>query len=152
MKRILFDYIIRNKKNFITIIVIFCIGIAGGIIFINNSTDIQIGEINNYVGNLVNNIKNAENVNRLNLLGVSLKQNIFFILLIWFLGCTIIGGIFIYIAVIYKGFAIGYTISSIIAVLGVKGGTIFAVAGLLLQNLIFLPAFFLIAENRSKII
>ena len=152
MKRILFDYIIRNKKNFITIIVIFCIGIAGGIIFINNSTDIQIGEINNYVGNLVNNIKNAENVNRLNLLGVSLKQNIFFILLIWFLGCTIIGGIFIYIAVIYKGFAIGYTISSMIAVLGVKGGTIFAVAGLLLQNLIFLPAFFLIAENRSKII
>lgn len=152
MKSILFNYIIRNRKNFIIIIVLFCIGIAGGIIFINNSNEVQRLEINDYVGNLVNNIKNIENVNRFNILVLSLKQNIFFILIIWFLGCTIVGGVFIYIAIIYKGFAIGYTISSIIAVLGVKGGAVFAVSGLLLQNLIFLPAFFLIAENRSKII
>ncbi len=152
MKSVLLDYIIRNKKNFIIIIVLFCIGLVGGTIFINNSAESQKLEINNYIQDLVNNIKNTEDVNKINILFLSIKQNVFFIILTWFLGCTIIGGIFIYLMILYKGFAIGYTISSMIAVLGVKSGTIFAVSGLLMQNIIFLPAFFLIAENRYKII
>lgn len=152
MKSVLLDYIVRNKKNFIIIIVLFCIGLVGGTIFINNSAESQKLEINNYIQDLVNNIKNTEDVNKINILFLRIKQNVFFIILTWFLGCTIIGGIFIYLMILYKGFAIGYTISSMIAVLGVKSGTIFAVSGLLMQNIIFLPAFFLIAENRYKII
>lgn len=151
MKKVLLEYIIRNKKNFIIIITVFCIGILGGVIFINNSNETQKIEISNYIGELVNNIKNSQNVDRLDLLIISIKQNLFFILLVWFLGCTIIGGMFIYIAIIYKGFAIGYTISALIAVLGVKQGTIVALISLVLQNIIFLPALFLIAENRNKI-
>lgn len=152
MKSILFDYIVRNKKNFIIIVILFCVGLVGGIIFINNSAETQKLEINNYIQELVNNIKNTEDVNKLNILFLSIKQNVFFIILVWFLGCTIIGGIFIYIMILYKGFAIGYTISAMIAVLGVKSGTVFAISGLLMQNIIFIPAFFLIAENRNKII
>lgn len=151
MKKVLLEYIIRNKKNFIIIITVFCIGIIGGVIFINNSNETQKIEISNYIGELVNNIKNAQNVDRLDLLIISIKQNLLFILLVWFLGCTIIGGMFIYIAIIYKGFAIGYTITALIAVLGVKQGVIVALISLVLQNIIFLPALFLIAENRNKI-
>lgn len=84
-------------------------------------------------------------------MGLSIKQNIFIVLLIWFLGCTIIGGVFIYVAILYKGFSIGYTIAAIIAVLGVKCGSIFSISSLLLQNIIFLPAIFLIAENGIKL-
>lgn len=151
MKNVLLEYIIRNKKNFIIIITIFFIGIIGGVIFINNSNEMQKLEISNYISELVNNIKNSQNVDRLELLIISIKQNLLFILLIWFLGCTIIGGIFIYIAIIYKGFAIGYTVAALIAVLGVKQGTLIALVSLILQNLVFLPAVFLIAENRNKI-
>lgn len=151
MKKVLLEYIIRNKKNFIIIITVFCIGIIGGIIFINNSNETQKLEISSYIGELVNNIKNSQNIDRLELLIISIKQNLLFILLVWFLGCTIIGGMFIYIAIIYKGFAIGYTISALIAVLGVKQGAIVALISLILQNIIFLPALFLIAENRYKI-
>ncbi len=151
MKKVLLEYIIRNKKNFIIIITVFCIGIIGGVIFINNSNETQKIEISNYIGELVNNIKNAQNIDRLDLLIISIKQNLLFILLVWFLGCTIIGGMFIYIAIIYKGFAIGYTITALIAVLGVKQGVIVALISLVLQNIIFLPALFLIAENRNKI-
>lgn len=151
MKKVLLEYIIRNKKNFIIIITIFFIGIIGGVIFINNSNEMQKLEISNYISELVNNIKNSQNVDRLELLIISIKQNLLFILLIWFLGCTIIGGIFIYIAIIYKGFAIGYTVAALIAVLGVKQGTLIALVSLILQNLVFLPAVFLIAENRNKI-
>lgn len=151
MKNILLNYVVRNKKNFITIIILFCIGIAIGIFFINNSSKIQIEETNSYVENLITNIKNSENINRLELLFLSIKQNVAFIILIWFLGCTIIGGIFIYLAIIYKGFSIGYTISAIIATLGVKNGTIFSLIAMFMQNIFFFPAFLIIAENGIKL-
>ena len=151
MKNILIDYVIRNKKNFIVIITLFCIGIAIGIFFINNSSQTQTEEINTHVQNLITNIKDSKNINKLSVLFFSIKQNSLFILLIWFLGCTIIGGIFIYLAVIYKGFSIGYTISAMIAVLGVKNGTIFSLIALFMQNIIFIPAFFIIAENGIKL-
>ena len=86
------------------------------------------------------------------MLCLSIKENSKIILLVWFLGCTIIGGIFIYLAIIYRGFCIGYTISAMIAVLGVKQGIIISLISMLFQNIIFLPAFFIIAENRYKII
>lgn len=151
MRKILVDYIIRNKKNFIIILIVFCTGIFIGTTFINNLAENQKLELNNYVEGLVKNIKNSENINRLNLLILSIKQNVVIIILVWFLGCTIIGGIFIYIAVLYKGFAIGYTASALIAVLGVRNGAIIAMLSLILQNLVFLPAFFLIAENGIKL-
>lgn len=62
-----------------------------------------------------------------------------------YFGCTIIGSFFIYIVILYKGFSLGYTISSIIAVLGVKNGSLFALLALLFQNLIFIPAIFLLS-------
>lgn len=152
MKEVLKDYIARNKKNFIIIVILFCIGIGVGIFFVNNSSEVQKNELNEYIGNLIFKIKDSNSINNFNLLGLSIKENVFSILIIWFLGCTIIGGVFIYIAIIYKGFSIGYTISAIIAVLGIKQGVTVSVISLLLQNIIFLPAYFLIAENRNKII
>lgn len=152
MKKVLIEYIIKNKKNFFIIAIIFILGISIGTIFINTSNSFQKEEINNYVNILIKNIKDTNNINKIDLLFLSIKQNALFILMIWFLGCTIIGGLFIYVMILYKGFAIGYTISSIIAVLGVKNGIIFSCLSLLLQNIVFIPAFFIIAENRDKII
>ena len=152
MKEVLKDYIARNKKNFIIIVILFCIGIGVGIFFVNNSSEVQKNELNEYIGNLIFKIKDSNSINNFNLLWLIIKENVFSILIIWFLGCTIIGGVFIYIAIIYKGFSIGYTISAIIAVLGIKQGVTVSVISLLLQNIIFLPAYFLIAENRNKII
>ena len=57
----------------------------------------------------------------------------------------------LYIIVIYKGFALGYTISALIAVLGIKQGILIVIVSLLLQNIIFLPAFFILAENGIKL-
>lgn len=152
MKKVLIDYIIKNKKNFFIIAIIFILGISFGIIFINTSNNFQKDELNSYVNALIKNIKETDNISRIDLLFLSIKQNVCFILLVWFLGCTIIGGLFIYVTILYKGFAIGYTISSIIAVLGVKNGIIFSCLSLLLQNIIFIPAFFILAENRNKIV
>ncbi|MBR3613813.1 MAG: stage II sporulation protein M [Clostridia bacterium] len=154
MKKELIEYLIRNKKNFIIIGILFVIGIAIGTFSVNNSDESQKQELNTYITNLIKKIKESDknSIDNLELLMLSIKENATIILIIWFLGCTIIGGIFIYLAIIYKGFSIGYTISAMLAVLGTKQGIIISIVSLLLQNVIFLPAFFIIAENRNKII
>lgn len=91
MKNILIDYIIRNKKNFIIIVTLFCVGISLGIFFINNSDENQKLELNTYIEELVKNIKESDSINKMDVLFLSIKQNISFISIIWFLGCTIIG-------------------------------------------------------------
>lgn len=91
MKSILLEYVIKNKKNFIVITIIFCIGIAIGIFLINNSNENQKLELNTYIGELVKNIKESDSINKMDILFLSIKQNVSFILIIWFLGCTIIG-------------------------------------------------------------
>ena len=151
MKKILIEYIIRNKKNFIIITILFCIVITIGIFSVNNSSDAQKEELNSYITSLIEKVKTTDDIDNLELLMLSIKENVSLILIVWFLGCTIIGGIFIYLAIIYKGFTIGYTISAMLAVLGTKQGIILSIISLLLQNIIFLSAFFLIAENGIKL-
>ena len=152
MRTILINYIIRNKKNFIIIISLFCIGVGMGIFFINNLNDIQQNEVSIYIGEVIKIIKGTDSFDKMKLLFFSIKENVFSILIIWFLGCTIIGGIFIYVAMIYKGFLLGYTIAAMMAVLGIKQGIFISLISILFQNIFFLPAYFLIAENRNKII
>ena len=120
---------------------LFFVGIIAGMVFINNANESQIQEICMYVNSLKDNIKSAKDINKNVLLMQSMKQNILFILIIFFWGCTILGSFLIHIAIIYKGFSLGYTVSAIIATLGVKQGATFSIASLLLQNLIFLPRY-----------
>ena len=120
IKSVFFEYIKSNKKTFLALLIFFFVGIAGGIIFINNANDAQVQEIEFYVNSLKDNIKNSNDINKTLLLIQSLKQNTIFILIIWILGCTILGSFLIYLAIICKGFSIGYTVSAIIATLGVK--------------------------------
>ena len=129
----------------------FLCGVIGGISFINHANSMQTEEIFSYVNSLRENIKSSDEINKTVILMQSMKQNIIFILLIWFLGCTILGSFLIYVAILYKGFSIGYTVSAIIATLGVESGSLFAVLALLLQNIIFLPMIFLLSESGIKL-
>lgn len=148
---VLLNYVIKNKKNFLIILILFLIGMMIGVFFINHANTSQIEEIKEYVSTLVNNIKSYENINKTDLLVQSLSQNILCILGIWLLGCTIIGSVFIFLAIIYRGFSLGYTISAIIACLGVKTGSLFVIAALLAQNIFFLPAYFMLSESGIKL-
>lgn len=151
IKSVFFEYLKENKKTFFILLLLFFIGISIGIVFINNTSENNKNEICIYVNSLKENIKKSSDINRKILLKQSIKQNLQFILLIWLLGCTILGSFLIYIAIAYKGFSIGYTISAIIASLGIKKGIIFSIMSLLLQNLIFLPILFILSESGIKL-
>lgn len=150
-KSVLYNYLISNKKSFLIILGIFFIGMLLGIFVINHTGENEIVEINSYINSIRENLQNTEGINKAECLFNSIKQNISFILLMWFLGCTIIGNIFVYVCILYRGFSLGYTISAIIATLGAQSGSIFVFASLLLQNIIFIPAIFMLAESGVKL-
>ncbi len=121
MNKSVFSYYLKNnKKSFLMLMFLFCIGIIAGIAFINYANEMQMEEIGSYVNSLKENIKKSDDINKTVILTQSMKQNVIFVALIWFLGCTILGSFLIYIVIIYKGFSIGYTVSAMIATLGVK--------------------------------
>lgn len=150
-KGVLYNYLLSNKKNFFIILIVFFVGMLLGIFLINHTAESGILEINSYVNSIRENLHSTENVNLLQCLIKSVKQNVVFVLIMWFLGCTIIGSVFVYFCILYKGFSLGYTISAIIATLGGKSGSIFIFAGLLVQNIIYIPAIFLLAESGIKL-
>lgn len=119
-KSVFFYYVKNNKKNLIFLILIFLIGMIAGIAFINNVRAEQMQEISSYVNSLKDNLKTSDEINKTVILTQSIKQNLVFVGIIWILGCTLLGSFLIYVAILYKGFSIGYTASAIIATLGVK--------------------------------
>lgn len=150
-KSVLYNYLLTNKKVFSIILVVFFIGMLLGIFVINHTGENEILEINSYITSICENLQSAENINSVECLTKSIKQNVLFVLMMWFLGCTIIGSFFVYFCILYKGFALGYTISAIIATLGAKSGSIFVFSSLLIQNVVFLPAIFMLAESGIKL-
>ena len=79
MKKVLYEYILRNKKNYIILSILFLIGIVLGIIIINNlSNDIKT-EINEYLDNVVSNIKGQNQINKFDMLILSIKDNVSYI-------------------------------------------------------------------------
>ena len=149
-KSILLEYFKKYKITYIIIISLFLIGVFIGVIYINMSNEEKIQNLTEYVIGLVNSVKNYTYVKEQNTLVKSIFENSKDIIIIWFLGCTIIGSYFVYISVAYHGFKLGYTIATFIYILGTKKGLIFSLSSLLFQNIIYIPTIFLIAESSIK--
>jgi stage II sporulation protein M len=126
IKELIVSHLENNIKEYTIISIIFFIGIIIGIIFINKTSETQISEINNYIYTFVQDLKNDSNINELLLLKDSLRKNCVLAIFLWFMGSTVIGISIVYITICFRGFCLGYTISSVISSYGVrKGNSIF---------------------------
>ena len=114
-------HIEKNLKEYIIVSIIFFIGIVIGVIFINNTSENQSMEINNYISTFVQDLKDSKNINDLALLKDSIKKNCVLAVFLWFMGATIIGTSIVYLTVCFRGFCLGYTISSVIMTLRCSG-------------------------------
>lgn len=150
-KYILKNYLQKYKKEYILLCSTLIIGFIFGILFIQKGNEGEITNINAYIQSLITNIKTAEGINKAVLLLESLKNNCIFILIVWFLGCTVIGSFLIYLACLYKGFSLGYTIAAVFTSLGFKTGAIFTASTMLLQNIVLFIAIFLIANSGIQL-
>lgn len=112
--------IIPSKKiNYFTFFVV-TLGLISGAIFLvlisqNDKTSV-INQITNFMNNINNN-----NIDSVQALKNSVFTNFTYVLLIWILGMSIIGILFNIFFIYIKGFVLGFSISSLIYVYGVKG-------------------------------
>ena len=136
---IIYNHIINNKRGYLVVTILFFIGIIIGVLWVNNTTDDQITEINSYLNDFINKLKNYEEMDSFNLFKQSLTSNFIIIILLWFGSSTIIGILIVYGIVSIKGFTIGCTISSIISCFGVIKGIVITLTIMLLHNIIVIP-------------
>lgn len=148
---ILYNHIINNKRGYLIVSILFFIGLIIGVLFINNAKEVQINEINNYLENLVQQVNKSEVIDYINMLKESIISNFIIIILLWFGASTIIGIPIVYGTVIFKGFTIGYTISSIIICFGLGKGMLAVLSILLLHNVILIPTMFAASVSGLKL-
>lgn len=123
-KEIILSHIENNIKEYLIVTIIFLIGIVAGVIFINNASENQSSEISEYITSFTQNLKDNKDINSLLLLKDSIKKNIVLAIFLWFMGSTVIGISIVYLIVCFRGFCLGYTISSIILSLGIRKRTV----------------------------
>lgn len=127
LKEFVLTHIENNIKEYLIVTIIFFIGIIIGVIFINNVSENQSSEISNYISSFIGDLKEDSNVNDLLLLKESISKNILLAIFLWFMGSTVIGISIVYLTICFRGFCLGYTISSIILACGTrKGLTLFS--------------------------
>ncbi len=151
LRIILVNHIINNKKEYMITILLFGIGIILGTLFINNVNETQYAEIDSYIKNLVNNMKSIENIDYGGLLKDSILSNFVLVLIIWIASSTVIGIPIVYGTVAFRGFVLGYTISSLLATLGIGNGIAFCLSNLLLHNIIFIPVILATSVSGMKL-
>ena len=139
IKDAILRHLYENIKLYIIVTIIFVIGITTGFIFINNITGEEATEIQSYITEFINLLKQGYHVDTGALLKKSLSDNLILILVMWLLGSTVVGIPIVIGIVLFRGFCIGYSVSAIIATLGVQKGILFFIVTMLLHNLIFIP-------------
>ena len=139
---VLYNHIINNKREYFIISILFFIGLIVGVFFINNTSNVKLEEINSYLNDMIKNIKSYENIDFVSLFKESVTSNLITILILWIGAPTIIGIIVVYGSIIFKGFNIGYTISSIISCFGIGKGILISFSIMVLHNIVSIPAIF----------
>ena len=81
----------------------------------------------------------------------SIGNNIMLVFLLWLMGSTVIGLLLVYLIVCFKGFCFGYTVSSIIYVLGTGKGILFFIITMFLKNIIAIPCTVALAVSGMKL-
>ena len=138
------NHVVNNKKEYILVTLIFLVGIFLGVMFINNSKETQMSEISSYF----NKLKNTEKLETMTILKSTLLENIILAVTLWFFGTTVIGIPIVFGIIMYRGFCLGYSIATIISVIGVGKGILFILITLVLQNILFIPALIAIGVSR----
>lgn len=151
IKQIIIEHVVNNKKEYTIVILLFIIGIFFGVFFVNNMQESPKEEIQTYINNFIEKMKTLQNIDNATLLKNSIIQNVIFAILIWFFGTTVIGLPIVFGLVLYRGFCLGYTISSFITILGIGKGITFILASLLFQSLLTIPAILGLAVSGLKL-
>lgn len=151
IKELILNHLYDNIKLYLIVIIILVIGIVAGVVFINNTNEEEALEIQNYINEFINLLKDGYHIDTGELLRKSLADNLVLLVVMWLLGSTVIGIPIVMGVVLFRGFCIGYSVSAIIATLGVQKGVLFFFTTMFLQNLIFIPVIICMTISCMKL-
>lgn len=151
IKEIAMRYIKNNYKEYILTTLIFIIGLFIGVMFVNNLNLDKTNIISDYIIQFTNFFKQKEQIDKSALFITSVKNNLILTIMLWIAGTTIIGLPVVLGIVLYRGFCLGTTISSIALTFGIKKGITFCLISLFLQNIFFIPAIITIGVSSIKL-
>ena len=150
LKDIIVNHIASNSKEYI-IVTLFIIGIFLGVLFVNNIKNDEFDSVQNYITTFIQKFKENPNIDSGELLKTSIIKNLILALSLWFFGTTVIGIPIVFGILIYRGFCLGYTISTFISTIGIAKGLAFVFSNMLLQTVIFIPAILAISVSGFKL-
>ncbi len=150
MRKALEKHLKENIKDYFICGLILIIGLFLGTMVLNNSGDSTKQEISDYMNEFNLKVKDGQKIDYSNMIFEIMKKDAKLILIVSFLSISVVGIFGTYLIIGYKGFCIGYTISSIVLTFGIGKGLAFSLSLMLLSKIIELPAiFFLIISGRK---
>lgn len=141
-------YFKNNRFILIILMITFAVGIFAGVIYYKNATSTE--ELSNYVEKFMDKI-NVEETKIYNVLKESSLKNTSIILIFWLLGASVIGIPILLFYVLYKGFSISFTISTIISTFGFVKGNVISIVMLFFQNVISTAVIFVAMSSAVKL-
>ncbi|WMJ81874.1 stage II sporulation protein M [Clostridium sp. MB40-C1] len=139
----IFQYMQKNLFLYIISLLFLCIGIVLGIYAVKYMGESEKHNLIDYILQYTNNI-NSVQVSKKQVFLQALKNNIPFLIIIWFLGLSMIGIPIILILDGIKGFTMGFTASFMINCLGSKG-ILVNLLTVFPQNIIYIPCIVIIS-------
>lgn len=141
----------KLKKKYLYLLIIVMVGIIVGIIFSNILSDEDCKLVYSKVTTYFNNIKNDVPMNYFKNLIISLKNNYFYLIIIWIFGLSIIGLLINNFILFFKSFILGFSIGCIINIYFYSGLVLsfFYVFPSLLINLLAFMIMVYYANNFS---
>ena len=110
-------------------------------------------QINEYINNFVNALKTDYMIDSNQLLKNVIISNLILAVGIWLISMIAVIGIpIVYAIILFRGFLLGYTISSSIITLGIWKGILFNTGALIFQNIIYIPCIIALGVSRNKTI
>ena len=143
------DDVLNNAKSYFIIFIIFVVGVFLGVMFVNQSSNKS--EIEKYLNTYIDETKAIQEGDYFIELQKDIKCNITLVILLWFAGTTIIGIPIVFGIILFRGFCLGFTITSCVYVLGRIKALIFITITILLQNIIFIPVIIILGVSSIKL-
>jgi stage II sporulation protein M len=143
------QYFKKNFSKYIIILLVFLIGVLIGTYYLKQIDNIY--DVSTYLQDTIKIIKSGNELNRGSILKEALLMNLKTAIIIWLLGSAVVGIPLLLIYTGYRGFLLGFTISSILTTFGNYKGNLFVAASLVPQNLIVSPCIILMVRSGFKL-
>lgn len=140
IKQALAGYISDNIAIYLTVSLIFILGIVLGVFSVRILHDTQIKELKEYLDAFLLGLNAQAVLDPPAVVKNAFTQNLKLFLLLWVLGITMVGIPAAIVILCLKGFTLGFTVSFIYTQFS-YGGLMFVLGAVVPQNILIIPAF-----------